>query len=134
MSYTPSGQRFEKSAKTFETGLIGSPETISKKLHEYAASNVDQIILLNQSGKTSHEDICSSLELFSREVMPEFQAMEPKHQAGKQAVMAGVITLEDIDVNLDKKLAVTDVIDADKRGRLSQAQIQEIARKKEAQQ
>ena len=29
----------------------------------------------------SHEDICTSLELFAREVMPEFHAREPEHAA-----------------------------------------------------
>lgn len=120
----------DKAQKAFETGLIGSPDTIRKKLREYAASNIDQIILLNQSGKTSHEDICSSLELFAREVMPEFQALEPEHQAWKKAVMAGEIQLEDLDLDAHKKLAVMDVIAADKQGRPSQAQIQEIARQK----
>jgi len=124
----------DKAQKAFETGLIGSPDTIRKKLREYAASNIDQIILLNQSGKTSHQDICDSLELFSKEVMPEFQAMEPEHQQWKRSVLAGETVLEDIDVNPYKKLAVTDVIAADKRGRKSQAELQEIARKKELEQ
>ena len=30
-------------------------------------------ILLNQAGKNTHEHICESLELFAKEVMPEFQ-------------------------------------------------------------
>lgn len=120
----------EKAQKAFETGLIGSPDTIREKLKAFEASNIDQIILLNQSGKTSHQDICESLILFSEEVMPEFQAREPEHQAWKAAVMAGEIQLEDIDVKAHKKLAVTDVIDAKGPRRPSQEQIREIARKK----
>jgi len=122
----------DKAQRAFETGLIGSPDTIRRKLREYAASNIDQIILLNQSGKTSHEDICSSLELFANEVMPEFHAMEDEHQAWKAAVMAGELELEDIDLTAHKTLAVSEVMDPAKRGRLSQEQIQEIARQKEA--
>ena len=53
-------------------GLIGSPETIAKKLRRFRSSHIDQVILLNQAGKNSHEHICESLELFAREVMPEF--------------------------------------------------------------
>ncbi|MGK0260264.1 MAG: hypothetical protein ACI96M_003710, partial [Candidatus Azotimanducaceae bacterium] len=120
----------EKAQKAFETGLIGSPDTIREKLKAFEASNIDQIILLNQSGKTSHQDICESLTLFSEEVMPEFQAREPEHQAWKAAVMAGEIQLEDIDVQAHKKLAVTDVINAQGSRRPSQEQIREIARKK----
>ena len=55
------------------------------------------MILLNQAGKNTHEDICSSLELFAREVMPEFHAREAEHQEWKRAVLAGEIELEEID-------------------------------------
>ncbi len=88
---TPAGQ------KRTGSELIGSPETIRERLLELEAANVDQVILLNQAGKNTHEDICSSLELFAREVMPEFHAREPEHQEWKTKVLAGEITLEDID-------------------------------------
>jgi alkanesulfonate monooxygenase SsuD/methylene tetrahydromethanopterin reductase-like flavin-dependent oxidoreductase (luciferase family) len=78
-------------------GLIGSPETIRNRLRKYASSHVDQIILLNQAGKNTHAHICESLELFAKEVMPEFQAMEPEHQEWKRQVLAGEIELEEID-------------------------------------
>ena len=78
-------------------GLIGSPETIREKLQMFQDANVDQVILLNQAGKNTHEDICSSLELFAQEVMPEFHASESEHQEWKQQVLAGDIVLEEID-------------------------------------
>src|SRR5215470_3339656 len=86
-----------KAQDTLKAGLIGSPETIRQRLAEFEATNVDQVILLNQTGRTSHEDICSSLELFAREVMPEFQAREPEHQRWKADVLAGRIPLERLD-------------------------------------
>ena len=55
------------------------------------------MILLNQAGKNAHAHICESLELFAKEVMPEFHAAEPAHQAWKQQVLAGKIELEEID-------------------------------------
>jgi alkanesulfonate monooxygenase SsuD/methylene tetrahydromethanopterin reductase-like flavin-dependent oxidoreductase (luciferase family) len=79
------------------TGLVGSPDTLREKLRKFEASNVDQVILLNQAGNNTHEDICSSLELFARDVMPEFQGREPEHQAWKRAVLAGEIELEEVD-------------------------------------
>jgi alkanesulfonate monooxygenase SsuD/methylene tetrahydromethanopterin reductase-like flavin-dependent oxidoreductase (luciferase family) len=88
---TPAGQ------KRTGSELIGSPETIRTRLLELEAANVDQVILLNQAGKNTHADICSSLELFAREVMPEFHAREPEHQQWKAAVLAGELELEDID-------------------------------------
>ncbi len=80
-------------------GLIGSPATIRERLKKFEESNIDQVILLNQAGKNTHEDICSSLELFAKEVMPEYQAREPAHQAWKEKVLAGEIQLEDIDTD-----------------------------------
>ena len=55
-------------------------------------------LTINQAGKTSHRDICESLELFAKEVMPEFHAAEAEHAAWKQKVMAREIVLEDLDV------------------------------------
>jgi alkanesulfonate monooxygenase SsuD/methylene tetrahydromethanopterin reductase-like flavin-dependent oxidoreductase (luciferase family) len=88
---TPKGQKQRRS------GLVGSPETLRRKLRKFEESNIDQVILLAQAGNNKHEDICESLELFAREVMPEFHAREPEHQEWKQAVLAGDIELEQID-------------------------------------
>ena len=90
---TPKGQQPQN------TGLIGSPDTLRRKLKKFEDSNVDQVILLNQAGNNKHADIVDSLELFAREVMPEFHAREPEHQAWKSAVLAGEIELEEIDTD-----------------------------------
>ncbi len=95
---SPSGQAQQHG------GLIGSPETIRKKLHRFAESNVDQVILLNQAGRNKHEDIMSSLQLFADEVMPEFHAMEAEHAEWKQAVLSGDLILEDIDTSAFKMI------------------------------
>jgi alkanesulfonate monooxygenase SsuD/methylene tetrahydromethanopterin reductase-like flavin-dependent oxidoreductase (luciferase family) len=87
----------ELAYKALTGGLVGSPETIRRKLRRFETSHVDQIILLNQAGKNSHEHICESLELFAREVMPEFVGHESEHQAWKQKVLSREIELEDID-------------------------------------
>ena len=90
---TPQGHKQRRS------GLIGSPETLRKKLRKFEASNIDQVILLNQAGNNRHEDICSSLELFAAEVMPEFHAREPEHQEWKRQVLEGEITLDAVDLD-----------------------------------
>jgi len=87
----------EAQERALRGGLIGSPETIRNKLKRFETSKVDSIILLNQAGKNKHEHICESLELFAKEVMPEFHAKEPEHQAWKQKVLKGDIQLEEID-------------------------------------
>ena len=90
---TPQGQKRSGSE------LIGSPDTIRERLLELERSNVDQVILLNQAGKNTHEDICNSLELFAREVMPEFQARHKLQLDWKEAVLNREIELEDIDTD-----------------------------------
>lgn len=90
---TPAGQKRSGSE------LIGSPDTIREKLLELEAANVDQVILLNQAGKNTHDDICSSLELFAKELMPEFQSREEEHQQWKRAVLNGELQLEEIDTD-----------------------------------
>jgi alkanesulfonate monooxygenase SsuD/methylene tetrahydromethanopterin reductase-like flavin-dependent oxidoreductase (luciferase family) len=53
-------------------GAIGTPAQIREFLRGYAEAGVDQVIFVSQSGRNRHEHICESLELFAREVMPEF--------------------------------------------------------------
>jgi hypothetical protein len=53
--------------------------------------------LLNQAGRNTHEDILESLELFAREVMPEFHANIPEHERWKAQVLTGELQLDEID-------------------------------------
>jgi alkanesulfonate monooxygenase SsuD/methylene tetrahydromethanopterin reductase-like flavin-dependent oxidoreductase (luciferase family) len=53
-------------------GAIGTPDQIRELVRGYQAAGVDQLIFVSQCGKNKHEHICESLELFAREVMPEF--------------------------------------------------------------
>ena len=65
-------------AQLFEQGLgslrgaIGTPDQIRRLVRQYEEAGVDQLIFVSQAGNNRHEDICESLELFAREVMPEF--------------------------------------------------------------
>ena len=109
---TPAGQRRSGSE------LIGSPETIRRRLRELADANVDQVILLNQAGKNTHEDICSSLELFAKQVMPEFHDRQDAQDAWKAAVLNGEIVLEDIDTdpfNFNARQAPSQLPSTDRR-------------------
>jgi hypothetical protein len=90
-------------------GLIGLPETVARKLRRFRTSHIDQVILLNQAGKNSHEHICESLELFAKKVLPEFRN-DPERDVWKKGVLSGAIKLEEIDTEAFKdrygKLAV----------------------------
>jgi len=92
-------RKSDKAKDALRNGLIGSPATIRKRLAQFKDAHVDQVILLNQAGKTSHQDICDSLRLFAEEVMPEFHADEAAHQAWKQEVLNGNLVLEDLDTS-----------------------------------
>jgi hypothetical protein len=52
---------------------------LRKRLREFEEVGIDQVVCLSQAGKIPHELLCSSIELFSREVLPEFKERE---QAG----------------------------------------------------
>jgi len=92
----------EQHAAALRGGLIGSPETIRKKLRRFQSSNIDQVVLLNQAGRNTHEHICESLELFAEEVMPEFQAAHPELLKWKERVLNREIDLEEIDTTAFK--------------------------------
>ena len=89
----------DKAKEALRNGLIGSPQTIRKRLRQFQDAHGDQGILLNQAGKTSHEDICDSLKLFAEEVMPEFHAEEAAHARWKDAVLSRQLVLEDFDTS-----------------------------------
>jgi alkanesulfonate monooxygenase SsuD/methylene tetrahydromethanopterin reductase-like flavin-dependent oxidoreductase (luciferase family) len=91
-------RRTEKAQAALNSGLIGSPATIRARLRQFEAAHVDQVILLNQAGRTSHQDICDSLKRFAEEVMPEFHARQPAHEAWKADVLAQRTVLEDLDI------------------------------------
>src|SRR6202050_5211151 len=89
----------DQAERALSGGLIGSPESIRRKLRKFEASHIDQVILLNQAGRNTHQDICDSLELFAEQVMPEFHANIPAHEAWKADVLAGRIQLEEIETD-----------------------------------
>jgi alkanesulfonate monooxygenase SsuD/methylene tetrahydromethanopterin reductase-like flavin-dependent oxidoreductase (luciferase family) len=84
-------------AKLMEEGLgslrgcIGTPDQIRQLIRGYADAGVDQVIFVSQSGKSQHEHICESLEIFAKEVMPEFHDGEDERQKAKAARLAPAI-------------------------------------------
>jgi alkanesulfonate monooxygenase SsuD/methylene tetrahydromethanopterin reductase-like flavin-dependent oxidoreductase (luciferase family) len=72
-------------------GAIGTPDQIRELLRGYAAAGVDQVIFVSQSGNSRHEHICESLELFAREVMPEFHEDEEAREKAKLERLAPAV-------------------------------------------
>jgi alkanesulfonate monooxygenase SsuD/methylene tetrahydromethanopterin reductase-like flavin-dependent oxidoreductase (luciferase family) len=67
---------------------IGTPEQLRKHLARFEESGVDQVAFIQQGGKNRHDHICQSLELFAREVLPEFEAREETRARRKQEELA----------------------------------------------
>ena len=70
------------------TGCIGTPAQLRETLRKFQSSGVDQTIFIQQSGKNRHEHICEALELFARDVMPEFKEDEARRLERKEEELA----------------------------------------------
>ena len=64
-------------------GAVGTPDQIRDYLRRYEECGVDQVIFCAQAGKNRHEDIMASLELFGREVLPEFRDRDERASVEK---------------------------------------------------
>ena len=71
-------------------GFMGSPEFIRNTLRQYEEAHIDLVLFVAQSGDRPHEDIMASLELFAKEVMPEFQDRHHLHQRWREQQLQGV--------------------------------------------
>ena len=69
-------QKMELERKKAGMSGIGSPKQLIENFKALERSGVDQLILLQQSGSYHHEHICESLELFAKEVLPQFKERE----------------------------------------------------------
>jgi hypothetical protein len=72
-------------------GAIGTPAQLREYLRRYEECGVDQVIFCFQAGKNRHEHIMEALELFGREVLPEFRERDDAAQSAKAGRLAPVI-------------------------------------------
>src|SRR4029079_10257080 len=72
-------------------GAVGSPDQIRDYLRRYEEAGVDQIIFVSQAGKNRHEHIMESLELFGREVLPEFKEREERDRPAKDTELEPIV-------------------------------------------
>jgi alkanesulfonate monooxygenase SsuD/methylene tetrahydromethanopterin reductase-like flavin-dependent oxidoreductase (luciferase family) len=69
---------------------IGSPDFIRQSLKKYEDAHLDAMIMVAQCGMVKHEDIMTALELFGKEVMPEFKDRHAKHLEWRKEQLKGV--------------------------------------------
>ena len=72
-------------------GAMGTPDQVRDYLLRYEEAGVDQVILATTAGKNKHEHIMESMELFAKEVLPEFKAREEEGAAKKAERMKPII-------------------------------------------
>jgi alkanesulfonate monooxygenase SsuD/methylene tetrahydromethanopterin reductase-like flavin-dependent oxidoreductase (luciferase family) len=72
-------------------GAIGTPEQLREFLRRYEDFGVDQVIFVSQAGKNRHEHIMESIELFGRDVLPEFAERDEKQQQAKAKRLEPVV-------------------------------------------
>lgn len=72
-------------------GGIGTPDELREHLRAFRDAGVDQTVFIQQGGNNKHADICSSLELFAEQVMPEFKIEEAEREKAKAAELAPYI-------------------------------------------
>jgi alkanesulfonate monooxygenase SsuD/methylene tetrahydromethanopterin reductase-like flavin-dependent oxidoreductase (luciferase family) len=53
--------------------LLGTPDKVAAGVQKYADLGCDQVICIVQVGRITHDDICDSLRLFGKEVIPQFR-------------------------------------------------------------
>jgi alkanesulfonate monooxygenase SsuD/methylene tetrahydromethanopterin reductase-like flavin-dependent oxidoreductase (luciferase family) len=72
-------------------GAIGTPDQVRDYLFRFEEAGVDQVIFVLQAGRNRHEHIMESIELFGREVLPEFIERDARASAIKAAHWAPII-------------------------------------------
>jgi alkanesulfonate monooxygenase SsuD/methylene tetrahydromethanopterin reductase-like flavin-dependent oxidoreductase (luciferase family) len=68
---------------SFLRGATGTPDQLREYCQRFEDSGVDQLIFVLQSGNNQHEHICEAIELFGKEVLPEFKDRDDKLVAAK---------------------------------------------------
>ena len=68
-------------------GSVGTPDQVREYLRRYEEAGVDQVIFVLQAGRNRHEHIMESIEMFGREVLPEFIERDEAQVAGQAAAV-----------------------------------------------
>jgi alkanesulfonate monooxygenase SsuD/methylene tetrahydromethanopterin reductase-like flavin-dependent oxidoreductase (luciferase family) len=72
-------------------GAVGTPAQVRELVRGYEEAGVDQLVFVSQAGRNRHEHICESLELFARQVMPEFHERAEGLEAAKALRLAPAV-------------------------------------------
>jgi alkanesulfonate monooxygenase SsuD/methylene tetrahydromethanopterin reductase-like flavin-dependent oxidoreductase (luciferase family) len=70
--------------------FIGSPDFVRENLRKYEDAHIDIMNFYIQVHERKHEHIMETLEMFAKEVMPEFQERHHLHQKWREQQLDGV--------------------------------------------
>jgi hypothetical protein len=70
---------------------MGTPEQVREYLRRYEEVGVDTVILSSAAGRNRHEHVMESLELFGKEVLPEFAERDDQRRREKEERLGPVI-------------------------------------------
>jgi alkanesulfonate monooxygenase SsuD/methylene tetrahydromethanopterin reductase-like flavin-dependent oxidoreductase (luciferase family) len=85
------GAKVAAGASSFLRGATGTPEQLREYVLRFEEAGVDQIIFVMQAGKNQHEHICEAIEMFGKEVLPEFKDRDDKIVAEKAKRLEPII-------------------------------------------
>ncbi len=74
-------------------GAVGTPDQLREYFRRFEDAGVDQMIFVMQAGKNRHEHIMESIELFGREVLPEFAERDVAYRAKKMKELEPIIEM-----------------------------------------
>ncbi len=72
-------------------GSVGTPAQVREYLRRFEEAGVDQVIFVLQAGRNEHEHIMESIEIFGREILPEFLERDEAQVAAKARRLAPAI-------------------------------------------
>ncbi len=81
-----SGRLGAKQAAGDTTGLrgsVGTPQQVREYLRRFEEAGVDQVIFVLQAGRNRHEHIMEAIEIFGKEVLPEFAERDEAQRLAK---------------------------------------------------
>jgi hypothetical protein len=63
---------------------------VRENLRRFEDAHIDIVNFFYQMHERKHEHIMESLEMFAREVMPEFKERHPQHQKWREQQLDGI--------------------------------------------
>ncbi len=69
-------------------GAEGTPADITRRMQGFAEAGVDDVLFIVQGGNRTHDEICSTLDKFSADVMPHFSPQADERRAARLRELA----------------------------------------------